>query len=85
MAIPFLLCIPALISASEQKFRSGLMALQSALSLSFLVFLGFICFDIVAGDRAELLEHSTYLAVIAATFITGCLELALRNNRSLVV
>ncbi len=31
------------------------------------VFIGFCVFDMVAGDRAELLEHSTYLILLAVT------------------
>jgi hypothetical protein len=41
--------------------------LGAAFAASALLFLGFSVFDVVAGDRAELLEHGTYLGVVFVT------------------
>ncbi|NRA87305.1 MAG: hypothetical protein HRU28_07905 [Rhizobiales bacterium] len=44
------------------------------LKISILTFIGFCGFDVVAGDRAELLEHSTYIGVLAAIYIVSHIE-----------
>ncbi|MBP6010837.1 MAG: hypothetical protein KBA31_01310 [Alphaproteobacteria bacterium] len=46
--------------------------LGAAFAACALMFVGFSAWDVVAGDRAELLEHGTYLGVvfITAAFLT---------------
>lgn len=39
----------------------------AAFSASALMFVGFSTWDVVVGDRAELLEHGTYLGVVFIT------------------
>jgi hypothetical protein len=41
--------------------------LAAAFSGCALMFVGFSAWDVVAGDRAELLEHGTYLGVVFVT------------------
>ncbi len=38
------------------------------------VFLAFAIFDVVVGDRAELLEHSTYVGVLIISYIAIAIE-----------
>ncbi|MEO1198063.1 MAG: hypothetical protein AAFX39_02335 [Pseudomonadota bacterium] len=42
---------------------------QLVLKLTLAVFIAFCVGDVVIGDRAELLEHSTYIAVIIASYV----------------
>lgn len=80
VALPFAITLPNLLSATPMKFERGLRQLQRALAIALTIFLGFISFDVIAGDRAELLEHSTYLAVIAATLLVGYVEMMLMGR-----
>ncbi len=41
--------------------------LTTAFSACALMFIGFSAWDVVAGDRAELLEHGTYVGVVFIT------------------
>ena len=41
--------------------------LTAAFSACALMFMGFSTWDVVAGDRAELLEHGTYMGVVFIT------------------
>ena len=45
-----------------------------AIAVSIAVFLGFAIFDVVVGDRAELLEHSTYVGVLLVSFLAVAAE-----------
>lgn len=45
-----------------------------ALGSSAVLFIGFCAFDVIVGDRAELLEHSTYIGVIMACYIVALVE-----------
>lgn len=68
------------LCGAVELFVAGLFAItlvggrhfESRLGAAFvactLMFMGFSAWDVVAGDRAELLEHGTYLGV---TFITA--------------
>lgn len=38
--------------------------LSAAFAVSAITFIGFSAFDVVCGDRAELLEHGTYMALL---------------------
>lgn len=51
---------------------SGIYAI--ALKLALLTFIGFCGFDIVAGDRAELLEHSTYVGIVGISHLILLVE-----------
>lgn len=73
-AVPFIWCLVKYGRGGISLDPAGLTAMHKALFISLIVFLGFISFDIIVGDRAELLEHSTYLIVIAVGFIAGYLE-----------
>lgn len=54
----------ALAMIDTRRFETWLGA---AFAASALLFIGFSAFDVVAGDRAELLEHGTYLGVVFVT------------------
>jgi uncharacterized membrane protein YjfL (UPF0719 family) len=54
----------ALAIVDRRRFEAWLGAAFAASALLFLVF---SVFDVVAGDRAELLEHGTYLGVVFVT------------------
>jgi len=43
--------------------------LKLGLSFSALIFIAFSFFDVIFGDRAELLEHATFLVLIVVTYI----------------
>ncbi len=45
-----------------------------AITASIAVFLGFTIFDVIVGDRAELLEHSTYIGVLLVSFLAVSAE-----------
>lgn len=54
-----------------------------AITASIVVFLGFIVFDVVVGDRAELLEHSTYIGVLLVSFLAVAAESFFQHLRDL--
>jgi hypothetical protein len=54
-----LLFAAAIVTARDFERRSGV-----AFAACALMFVGFSVWDIVVGDRAELLEHGTYLGVV---------------------
>ena len=65
VALPFILVFGALVFRGyfdEAKFRIGMF-------LGGVTFTGFCFFDIIFGDRAELLEHSTFLVLIGVTYV----------------
>lgn len=45
-----------------------------AIAMSIAVFLGFAVFDVIVGDRAELLEHSTYVGVLLISYLAIAAE-----------
>ncbi len=47
---------------------------EIGIKFSILIFIGFCAFDVVAGDRAELLEHSTYIGILAASYLVSHVE-----------
>lgn len=47
---------------------------NQAMVFSAITFIGFCIFDVVVGDRAELLEHSTYIGVLIVSYILLALE-----------
>lgn len=54
-----------------------------AIAASVAVFLGFAVFDVIVGDRAELLEHSTYIGVLLVSFLAVAAESFFRHLRDL--
>ena len=54
-----------------------------AIAVSIVVFLGFTIFDVIVGDRAELLEHSTYIGVLLVSFLAVSAESFFRHLRDL--
>ena len=81
VALPFLVCGPLLLSTkpNQSRWEQGAKIMHFGLISSFAVFLGFIILDVIAGDRAELLEHSTYLAVIAGSYAVMYLDFTIRS------
>ncbi|WP_162938011.1 hypothetical protein [Kiloniella sp. EL199] len=55
------MAIPFYYHRNKQK-------LEQIATLNAATFLAFCGFDIIAGDRAELLEHSTYFILVVITF-----------------
>ncbi|HHK73689.1 MAG TPA: hypothetical protein ENJ57_00840 [Rhizobiales bacterium] len=69
------LCFYGLLLAfrtTDMRHRLHVFAL--ALGGSVLTFIGFCIFDVVVGDRAELLEHSTYIGVVIISYMAVVLE-----------
>ncbi len=54
-----------------------------AIALSIVVFLVFTMFDVIVGDRAELLEHSTYIGVLLVSFLAVAAESFFQHLRDL--
>lgn len=54
-----------------------------AITVSIAVFLGFTIFDVIVGDRAELLEHSTYIGVLLVSFLAVAAESFFHHLRDL--
>ncbi|CTQ56713.1 hypothetical protein LP7551_05274 [Roseibium album] len=54
-----------------------------AITVSIVVFLGFTVFDVIVGDRAELLEHSTYIGVLLISFLAVAAESFFQHLRDL--
>ena len=58
-------------------FRGTLGAVRRvdmAIAASIAIFFGFAVFDVIVGDRAELLEHSTYVGVLLISFLAVAAE-----------
>ncbi|MEJ8475865.1 hypothetical protein [Roseibium algae] len=70
VALPFFF---AAIKLAQGKQGAARLA-DKAIGLSLLVFIGFTVFDIIVGDRAELLEHSTYIGVLLVSFLAVTAE-----------
>ncbi len=54
--------------AAIAVYNANKRKLEAIATLNAVTFLSFCGFDVVAGDRAELLEHSTYFILVAMTF-----------------
>lgn len=61
---------------SNQSHNKGqsLNIYNIALKISLLTFTGFCGFDIVVGDRAELLEHSIYVGIVGISYLISYVE-----------
>lgn len=62
------------IRNKQQSKNANIRLYDLAMKLSMLTFIGFCVFDIVVGDRAELLEHSTYIGVVGVSYMVSHLE-----------
>jgi hypothetical protein len=51
-------------------------------ALSILCFMGFAVFDVIVGDRAELLEHSTYVGVLLISYLAMAAEVFFNHLQS---
>jgi len=67
VAIFFIVPMVLLLAKVEKSLTERLIS--ASLVLSMLTFIGFCIFDIFVGDRAELLEHSTYVGVVLASYL----------------
>lgn len=79
VAIPFLIAGWNLAAGKPGAARQ----MDMAVALSIMIFLGFCIFDVVVGDRAELLEHSTYVGVLLISFIAVSAEMFFNHLRRL--
>ena len=73
MGLPTGLVGPTLLFAFAWEIVVGILflvalarqsALPAAFTASAITFTGFSAFDVICGDRAELLEHGTYMALL---------------------
>ncbi|MGL1921275.1 MAG: hypothetical protein OCD03_09615 [Hyphomicrobiales bacterium] len=62
------------VKSKAQSKTKKIELYDLALKISMLTFIGFCGFDIVVGDRAELLEHSTYIGVVGVTYLVSHVE-----------
>ena len=74
IALPFLWSVLRLLSRRRGRFLSGLRALELGLAGSLLLLMAFSAVDVVVGDRAELLEHGTYLIAVGVTYLVARFE-----------
>ena len=81
VAIVFLSTLNIMIIAGAREEKSTDQLYIFGLFLSTLTFIAFCAFDVVVGDRAELLEHSTYMVVIAVSFIGMAVENMVRQQK----
>lgn len=75
IATVFAIFVGTQVFNNKQQKNKKLTTYILGIKLSVLTFIGFCAFDVVAGDRAELLEHSTYIVVLAGTYLVSQLEL----------
>lgn len=64
----------------DQNKNKNLKLYDLAIKISMLTFIGFCAFDIVVGDRAELLEHSTYIGIVGVSYLVSHAEKLLRGD-----
>lgn len=82
IAIIFLSALNITIVAGEREEDAADRLFIIGLFVSALTFIGFCAFDTVVGDRAELLEHSTYMAVIAVSYICMAVENIIKRQNA---
>lgn len=70
VAVLFGLALVGLMRQTPGAIRKADMAIVASIA----VFFGFAVFDVVVGDRAELLEHSTYIGVLLISYLAGAAE-----------
>lgn len=71
VALPFLYAGIRLVQDRPGAARLADLAIAASIA----VFLGFAVFDVIVGDRAELLEHSTYVGVLLISFLAIAAEM----------
>jgi len=74
VALAFLRVLVVLIKRRHIVRFMPQECLKLPIFLSIMVFTGFSVFDVVAGDRAELLEHGTYMCLVGVTWIIASFE-----------
>jgi len=85
IAVVFLSALNLMILTGEREQHSSDRLFIFGLFVSALTFIGFCAFDTVVGDRAELLEHSTYMVVVAVSFISMAVENMVKRQRDNVL
>lgn len=63
----------------KHDYQQNTKLYDFGLKISFMTFVGFCAFDVVAGDRAELLEHSTYIGVVGVSYLIFFAENAMKD------
>ena len=69
IGVLFLAAIIIFLRRSAGAARERMKWAMLGLFLSALTLMGFSVFDVVAGDRAELLEHGTFLGVVLVSWL----------------
>ncbi len=87
VAAPFIIFVAYNITNFNSESVNGWLhyCFYNALCLSAVTFLVFCVFDVIAGARSELLEHTVYFVLIAVSFMVKSMEsiyaaLALRSE-----
>lgn len=70
----FIIFIWFQIFNKNQSKNKNIKLYDLAIKISMLTFIAFCAFDIVVGDRAELLEHSTYIALVGISYLVSHAE-----------
>lgn len=79
VALAFLRAIILVASRHKNKYEISHDHLKLPILLSIFVFIGFSVWDVIVGDRAELLEHGTYIGVLGISWAVGALENFIEN------
>ena len=74
LSIIFIAALNIMIVAGRHEQERSDSVFIFGLFVSMLTFIAFCAFDTIVGDRAELLEHSTYMIVIAVSYISLMVE-----------
>lgn len=69
----------ALYDLAREK-RDPMQRISQAIAVSIIIFIGFEIFDVLVGDRAELLEHSTYVGVLFLSYLVSFFELQTKRG-----
>jgi len=80
IALVFLWAILVIFHVQDPKHRKFQVSIKLPIILSLLCFIGFSIWDIVTGDRAELLEHETYLIALCTTYIISKWEITEKSK-----
>ncbi len=69
------LCLLAMAAfLKPTSLTTRMKHIYRAMGGTIVTFMGFCLFDVIVGDRAELLEHSTYIGVAVISYILLALE-----------
>ena len=81
LGLAFLLVLHRLFFrfSSSSVFR----AISYSTAASVLTFVGFSAFDVVVGDRAELLEHGTYTVLLLVSWTVACMSTLIPSSAKL--